>query len=86
MIYMNEIKCPKCNAVFKVDETGFADIVKQVRDSEFEKALKEREALLEASKEDAIKLAKADTKNALQDESAKKRHRNRTIRSNNSEV
>jgi len=69
---MNEIKCPKCNAVFKVDETGFADIVKQVRDSEFEKALKEREALLEASKEDAIKLAKADTKNALQGESAKK--------------
>jgi len=69
---MNEIKCPKCNEVFKVDESGFADIVKQVRDSEFEKALKEREALLEASKEDAIKLAKADTKNALQDESAKK--------------
>ena len=69
---MNEIKCPKCNEVFKVDESGFADIVKQVRDSEFEKAIKEREALLEASKEDAIKLAKADTKNALQDESAKK--------------
>jgi len=69
---MNEIKCPKCNEVFKVDESGFADIVKQVRDSEFEKALKEREALMEVSKEDAIKLAKADTKNALQDESAKK--------------
>ncbi|MCL2437165.1 MAG: DUF2130 domain-containing protein [Clostridiales bacterium] len=69
---MNEIKCPKCNAVFKVDETGFADIVKQVRDSEFEKALKEREVLMESSKEDAIKLAKADTKNALQNESAKK--------------
>jgi len=69
---MNEIKCPKCNEVFRVDESGFADIVKQVRDSEFKKALKEREALMEASKEDAIKLAKADTKNALQDESAKK--------------
>jgi len=55
-----------------VDESGFADIVKQVRDSEFEKALKEREALMEASKEDAVRLAKADTKNALQDESAKK--------------
>jgi len=58
--------------MFQVDESGFADIVKQVRNSEFEKALKEREALMEASKEDAIKLAKADTKNALQDESAKK--------------
>ena len=69
---MNEIKCPKCNAMFKVDETGFADIVKQVRDSEFKKALKERELIMESSKEDAIKLAKADTKNAMQDESAKK--------------
>ena len=69
---MNEIKCPKCSEIFVVDESGFADIVKQVRDSEFERALKERETLMEASKQDAIKLAKADTKNALQDESAKK--------------
>ena len=69
---MNEIKCPKCKSVFRVDEAGFADIAKQIRDSEFEKALKERETLMEASKEDAIKLAKADTKNALQVESAKK--------------
>jgi len=69
---MNEIKCPKCNEIFVVDESGFADIVKQVRDSEFEKTLKEREALMQASKDDAVRLAKADTKNALQDESAKK--------------
>ncbi len=33
---MNEIKCPKCNQVFKADEAGFADIKKQVRDREFE--------------------------------------------------
>ena len=32
---MNEIKCPHCGKVFQVDESGFADIVKQVRDSEF---------------------------------------------------
>jgi len=69
---MNEIKCPKCAAVFKVDETGFADIVKQVRDREFEKALSERQALLEADKENAVKLAQANTKNALQTETAKK--------------
>jgi len=69
---MNEIKCPTCNEIFKVDETGFADIVKQVRDREFEKALNERQALLEADKENAVKLAQADTKNVLQAEAAKK--------------
>ena len=69
---MNEIKCPKCNEVFKVDESGFADIVKQVRDREFEKALLERETLFEADKDKAIKLAEANTKNALQSEAAKR--------------
>ena len=51
---MNEIKCPKCNEVFKIDETGFADIVKQVRDKEFEKALSEREVLVETEKKLAV--------------------------------
>jgi len=40
---MNEIRCPKCNEMFKLDESGFADILKQVRDKEFEKELKNRE-------------------------------------------
>ena len=57
---MNQIKCPKCNEAFKIDESGFAEIVKQVRDSEFTKALNERQALLEADKENAVKLAQAD--------------------------
>ena len=39
---MNEIKCPKCNQVFKADEAGFADIKKQVRDREFEDELREK--------------------------------------------
>ena len=69
---MNEIRCPKCNEVFKVDASGFADIVKQVRDKEFDKALREREVLLEADKEKAVKLAEANVKNTLQTESAKK--------------
>jgi len=51
---MNEIKCPKCNEVFKVDESGFADIVKQVRDKEFEKALQEREVLSVTEKKLAV--------------------------------
>jgi len=51
---MNEIKCPKCNEIFKVDESGFADIVKQVRDKEFEKAVREREVLSETEKKLAV--------------------------------
>lgn len=58
---MNEIKCPNCGQVFKIDESGFADIVKQVRDSEFAQELKEREALLESSKQQAVELAKKET-------------------------
>ena len=69
---MNEIKCPKCHAIFKVDESNLADIIKQVRDQEFAKDLREREALLDADKKKAVKLAEADLKNTLQAEFAKK--------------
>ena len=69
---LNEIRCPKCDEIFKVDESGFADIVKQVRDKEFAEALREREVLLEADKEKAVKLAEADTKNALLADAAKR--------------
>ena len=40
---MQEIKCPKCGEVFQVDEAGYAAIVKQVRDKEFQKELAERQ-------------------------------------------
>jgi hypothetical protein len=63
---MNEIICPHCQKAFKVDEAGFADILKQVRDHEFEKELRDRAELLERDKQNAIKLAEANTKNALQ--------------------
>ncbi|MEX2436732.1 MAG: DUF2130 domain-containing protein [Candidatus Paceibacterota bacterium] len=69
---MNEIICPHCEKVFKVDEAGFADILKQVRDGEFEKELHERLELLEKDKENAIKLAEANAKNELQTEVTKK--------------
>lgn len=39
---MNEIICPNCDKAFKVDEAGFADIVKQVRDHQFEEELQNR--------------------------------------------
>ena len=69
---MREIKCPKCGEVFKVDEAGYADIVKQVRDHEFNKELLEREELLKTEKENAVKLVEEKTKNALKDDLAKK--------------
>ena len=37
---MNEIKCPKCNEIFQIDEASYAAIVKQVKDKEFEKEKK----------------------------------------------
>ena len=51
---MNEIKCPNCGQVFQVDEKGYAAMVKQVRDKEFAKDLKEREALFENEKQSDI--------------------------------
>ncbi len=69
---MNEIICPNCKKTFKVDEAGFADILKQVRDHQFEKELKNRLGLAEKEKENAVELAKANTRNSMQDELAKK--------------
>lgn len=69
---MNEIICPNCHKAFKVDEAGFADILKQVRDHQFEEELKTRLDLAEREKENAVKLAEANIKNALQNELADK--------------
>jgi len=69
---MNEIICPKCKKAFKVDEAGFADILKQVRDHQFEEELKSRLELAEREKEGAIKLAEANIRNSLQEQLAKK--------------
>jgi hypothetical protein len=57
---MKEIKCPKCGEVFKVDESGYAAIVKQIRDREFEKEIKSRQDSFDTEKESAVKLAVAE--------------------------
>lgn len=62
---MNEVKCPNCGKTFTLDETQFADILKQVRDSRFEAELHERI-------ETAVELAEAKTKNELQADVTKK--------------
>ena len=61
---MQEIKCPKCGEVFQVDETGYAAIVKQVRDREFTKEIQERLAQFQTEKESAVTLAKTATAKA----------------------
>ena len=69
---MHEIICPHCSKAFKIDEAGYADILKQVRDGAFEQALHERLELAEREKRDAIALAKAEVTNALQKAAAAK--------------
>jgi hypothetical protein len=66
------ITCPNCNKPFKIDEAGYADILKQVRDSEFNEEIHERLAVAEKEKQVAIRLAEEKTKNQLQAEIAKK--------------
>jgi len=58
---MQEIKCPKCGEVFQVDESGYAAILKQVRDKEFEKEINSQKIQFESEKETAIKLATVET-------------------------
>lgn len=69
---MNEIICPNCNKAFKVDEAGFADILKQVRDHQFEEELQKRLNLADKEKDSAVKLAEANVRNSLQEQIAKK--------------
>lgn len=64
---MNEIICPHCKKAFKVDEAGYADILKQVHDSEFEKQLHERLELAEKDKLKEVELAKSNIRNDMQE-------------------
>ena len=56
---MNEIKCPRCGEVFKVDASGYADIVKQVRDAEFSRDLDERVKAVQREGEQALELERS---------------------------
>jgi len=69
---MHEIICPHCKKIFKVDEAGYADILKQVRDSEFEQQLHERLELAEKDKLNAVELAKNKVDSDMQKAAAAK--------------
>lgn len=69
---MNEIKCPKCGEVFTIDEASYASIVKQVRDNEFNAEIRSRELDFGRDKENALRLAKAESDKILQEQLSKK--------------
>jgi len=63
---MNQIICPNCAKAFKIDEAGYADILKQVRDGEFEQQLHDRLELAEQDKRNAVELAETKVASELQ--------------------
>lgn len=69
---MNDIICPHCGKAFKIDEAGYADILKQVRDSDFEHQLHERLELAERDKQSAVELARAQLSAQLQKQGAER--------------
>lgn len=62
---MNDIICPNCHKAFKIDETGYTEILKQVRDQEFNQQITERLKIAEREKQIAIELAISNVKNEL---------------------
>ncbi len=69
---MNEIKCPHCQKAFKIDEAGYADIMKQVRNAEFDRELHDRLELAESDKRAALELVKQQVTNEMQKAAAVK--------------
>ncbi len=80
---MNEISCPHCKNKFTIDQSGFAEIVKQVRDQEFDQELKIREELALKDKENAVKLALSESNNKLQQEVSIKNQEISALKANN---
>ena len=69
---MHEIICPNCGKAFTIDEAGYADILKQVRDTDFEKQLHARRELADQEKQRAIELAETKVAGELQKAAAAK--------------
>lgn len=80
---MNEINCPNCKTAFKVDKAGFADILKQVRDQQFDKELNVRLKTADTEKESALKLAEAKLTNIFQQELSNKANELLQLKSQN---
>lgn len=71
-VKVNQIKCPKCGAVFTIDENDYATIARQVRDDEFSRDLSERIHLLEKQNQNELSLVVERSRHELEKELAKK--------------
>ncbi len=78
---MHEIKCPHCGKAFTIDEAGYADILKQVRDEDFERQLHDRLELADQDKRNAVELAEIKGANESQKAVAKKEMEIQELRS-----
>jgi hypothetical protein len=63
---MKDIICPSCSKAFKIDETGYSDILNQVRNSEFEQEIEKRLKVADAEKKSVLELAEANLRNSFQ--------------------
>ncbi|MBQ8879994.1 MAG: DUF2130 domain-containing protein [Clostridia bacterium] len=73
---MNEIKCPKCGEIFAIDESGYRELVKEVKDREFDKELKVREELLRRESEVELEKLRAELRELKTESEAKLREAN----------
>ena len=71
---MQEIRCPKCNEVFQVDDSGYSQIVQQVRDKEFEKEAARRAEELEKAKNSELKILEMEYEKKLESALSEKSH------------
>ena len=74
------VQCPKCQEVFKVDDTVYTDIVKQVRDQQFQDDLNSRLDAVEKEKRAALQLNESELRNRFQQQLAQKEQELSTIK------
>ena len=70
-VVMQEIKCPNCGKVFQVDESGYSQIVKQVRDKEFNTELERREKEINLKRDNDLTIARMEQEKAYNEELSK---------------
>ena len=63
---MQQIKCPNCGEVFQVDESGYNELVRQVRDEEFDKELSRREGILKSNQQKELELLRTNQQKELE--------------------
>ncbi len=69
---MNDIICPNCNKAFKIDESGYVELLKQVRTQQFNEEIENRLKLAEQEKANAVQLTAAQVENKMKDQLAEK--------------